>query len=173
MTSNSKNLGSASLWLLILTVSFLFTGCSRPSTEIEKILVARARAQAHLEHTARIKQELILVAGGDSNAILINPVRYAEALQKIDASRAPSDFKSAWKNYVAAWQLDDGIPSNIPSKYYSVKVVPAATGEPSPPTANTEQTGNSTAIQNQTARRAAWVNLKQHLHGAVIAGDDF
>ena len=173
MISHDKILGSACLWLLILTVGFISTSCSRPSTEIEKILVVRARAQAHLDHTARIKQELVLVAGGDSNAILINPARYAEALQKIDVSRAPSDFKSAWKNYVAAWQLDDGIPSNIPSKYYSVKVVPATVGEASPSTITAEQFSNSIANQNQAARRTAWLNLKQHLQGAEIAGDDF
>ncbi|HXI69742.1 MAG TPA: hypothetical protein VNN22_05220 [Verrucomicrobiae bacterium] len=146
----------------------LSAGCSRSSNEIEKVLVARARAQAQLIHTARIKLELTGVAGGNPDALLISPVRYAEALQRIDVSRCPSDFKTVWKNYITAWQSDDGNPG----KYYSVKVVPESIGDPSPVPAS-DQTNDPAAKQNHAERRAAWLNLKQHLHGAIISGDDF
>ncbi len=132
------------LWLLILTGAVLLSaGCGRSRGEIENVLTARARAQAKLVHTARVKLELVAVAGGDSDALLISPSRYAEALQKIDASRCPPDFKTAWKNYVAAWLMDDG-NSN---KKYSVKVLPETTDGPPP--------GNSIAEQNHAARHTA------------------
>jgi len=72
---------------------------------MQKVLDERNDIRQIISHPPRTQAELDGPAQGNPNALLFNVQDYTQRLQTIPLTDCPSDFKSAFANYVAAWQV--------------------------------------------------------------------
>jgi len=71
---------------------------------MQKVLDQRNDIRQIISHPPRTQAELDGPAQGNPNVLLFNVQDFAQRLQNVPLTDCPANFKSAFANYVAAWQ---------------------------------------------------------------------
>jgi hypothetical protein len=130
---------------LIVALGLLLAGCAGHQAKhsqitkdfqvaMQKVLDARNDIRQVISRLPRTHAELDGPAHGDPNALLFNVQDFATRLQTIPLPGCPADFKSAFGNYVAAWQARAAMNPNLqlrtnPGTKLPGNNIPAGTGD--------------------------------------------
>jgi hypothetical protein len=100
---------------LLIVLCLALAGCAthkhshaKPAADfqaaMQKVLDQRNDIRQIISHPPRTQAELDGPAQGNPNALIFNVQDFAQRLQTIPLTGCPYDFKTAFGNYVAAWQ---------------------------------------------------------------------
>ena len=151
------------LALVISAVLFL-TGCTDYKTPISSVMQQRASARqaALMTNTVPFHPNMFRVTWSDQ--------KFLAALQKIDVTKCPKDFRAAWMDYVTARELQNDPKFSLRQGMSVAAVKADATG--------LDTTGIKTAAQMEAMKdnTAQWIKCKKiatENYGVFVPADPF